>query len=34
MFFAYENHFWTHLTRKEFLICFPESEEYLQDTWN
>lgn len=34
MFFAFEHHFWTHLTNKEFLICFPELEKYLQNTRN
>jgi hypothetical protein len=24
------NHFWTHLTFKEFLICFPELKNSLQ----
>ena len=24
MFWFNEKHFWTHLTKKEFLICFPE----------
>ena len=26
MFFVDDKHFWTHLTNKEFLICFPESK--------
>lgn len=30
MFFFEDKHFWTHLTNKEFLICFPECEKYLQ----
>lgn len=25
MFFVNDKHFWTHLTEKEFLICFPDS---------
>ena len=29
MFFYEERHFWTHLTNKEFLICFPELEKSL-----
>ena len=32
MFFYNEKHFWTHLTNKEFIICFPEYEKYLQNT--
>jgi hypothetical protein len=30
MFFYNDKHFWTHLTNKEFIICFPEYEKYLQ----
>ncbi len=29
MFFFDNKHFWTHLTIKEFEICFPELKEYL-----
>jgi hypothetical protein len=29
MFFANDRHFWTHLTIKEFLICFPDLEKSL-----
>lgn len=32
MFFYDNKHFWTHLTNKEFIICFPEYEKYLQNT--
>jgi len=32
MFFYDDKHFWTHLTNKEFLICYPELEKYLQNT--
>jgi len=32
MFFYEDKHFWTHLTNKEFLICYPELEKYLQNT--
>jgi hypothetical protein len=34
MFFYEDRHFWTHLTIKEFLICFPELEKYLQNIKN
>lgn len=34
MFFAFDKHFWTHLTNKEFLICFPELEIQLQNIRN
>lgn len=30
MFFAVNRHFWTHLTTKEFFICFPELKNGLQ----
>jgi len=30
MFFNNNIHFWTHLTKKEFLICFPELENGLK----
>ena len=26
-----EQHFWTHLTTKEFEICFPELKEYTEN---
>ena len=29
MFFNNE-HFWTHLTKKEFILCFPELRDYLK----
>ena len=32
MFFYEDRHFWTHLTNKEFLICYPELKEFLQNT--
>ena len=31
MFFYNNIHFWTHLTNKEFIICFPEYEKLLQN---
>jgi len=31
MFFYEDRHFWTHLTNKEFLICYPELETQLQN---
>ena len=34
MFFAEGKHFWTHLTTKEFLICFPELRTYIKNTEN
>jgi len=34
MFFIDEKHFWTHLTRKEFLICFPELKNGLKKLKN
>lgn len=27
-----DKHFWTHLTVKEFIICFPELKKYFQNT--
>jgi hypothetical protein len=27
MFFVKDRHFWTHLTKKEFTICFPELKD-------
>ncbi len=29
MFFYNDKHFWTHLTNKEFLICFPGLKNFL-----
>lgn len=34
MFWFKEQHFWTHLTTKEFEICFPELKEYTENTKN
>lgn len=34
MFFVQNTHFWTHLTNKEFLICFPDLKESLQNIRN
>ena len=34
MFFHNEKHFWTHLTNKEFIICFPEYEKYMMNIKN
>lgn len=31
MFFYNNEHFWTHLTNEEFLICFPELKNFLQN---
>jgi len=31
MFYYNDSHFWTHLTNKEFIICFPNYEKYLQN---
>jgi hypothetical protein len=31
MFFANDRYFWTHLTNKEFLICYPELEEIIEN---
>ena len=30
MFYADNKYFWTHLTNKEFLICFPELDEIIE----
>ncbi|MDD1444074.1 hypothetical protein MEO93_27775, partial [Dolichospermum sp. ST_sed3] len=32
MFWFNNKHFWTHLTKEEFYICFPELKEQFQDT--
>lgn len=32
MFYANERHFWTHLTVKEVLICFPHLKDGLRNT--
>lgn len=31
MFFVNNKHFWTHLTTKEFILCFPELEISLKN---
>jgi hypothetical protein len=31
MFWFNDNHFWTHLTIKEFLICFPKYHNNLNE---
>lgn len=34
MFFAFDKHFWTHLTIKEFELCFPELKDFIKNTKN
>lgn len=31
MFHYQGKHFWTHLTNKEFIICYPDLEIYLRN---
>lgn len=34
MFWFNDEHFWTHLTLNEFILCFPELEKQLKNTGN